>query len=261
VTAKKYRESLPYRTVFISPFDMNLLYFAPSIRRDYIDSILDRTFSQFRMVKREYEGVMRQRNALLKKIREWEAKREDLDFWDRSFAEKAHIYSLYRKKWFTFVQKHLELISLFLEKYTLSCQYESSYFHEEDIEWYISSYLETHRERDILTGHTHIGPHLDDFEFSIKISGGLYPATTYLSRWENKMLLLWLKQIEILFLRTYLSLPIILLFDDLFAELDMWHAEKLIEKFDADQLILTTQRDLPKTEKWTHFSCINLSPE
>jgi recombinational DNA repair ATPase RecF len=49
---------------------MNLLYFAPSIRRDYIDSILDRTFSQFRMVKREYEGVMRQRNALLKKIRE-----------------------------------------------------------------------------------------------------------------------------------------------------------------------------------------------
>lgn len=41
----------------------------------------------------------------------------------------------------------------------------------------------------------------------------------------------------------------------------MSHAEKIIEKFDADQLILTSQRELPKTEKWTHFSCINLSPE
>ncbi len=74
------------------------------------------------------------------------------------------------------------------------------------------------------------------------------------------MLLLGLKQIEILLLKKYLSLPIVLLFDDLFAELDMTHAERLIERFDADQIILTTQRDLPKSEKWDHFSCINLSP-
>ena len=78
----KYREELPYRTVFVSPFDMNLFYFAPSLRRDYIDSILARTFAQFSSVKRDYDESMRQRNALLKKIRDGEAKREDLSYWD-----------------------------------------------------------------------------------------------------------------------------------------------------------------------------------
>ncbi len=260
VTAKKYKESLPYRTVFISPFDMNLLYFAPAIRRDYIDSILDRTFHQFRSMKRDYEGVMRQRNALLKRIRDGESERNDLEFWDMSFAEKASIYWLYRKKWHSFIEEHIEKIGYFLENYTLECTYESKYLHEEDSEEYILSYLRENRERDILTGHTHIGPHLDDFSFVVKRGTDRHDVSLYLSRGENKMLLLGLKQLEILLLKKYLSVPIVLLFDDLFAELDMTHAERLMERFDADQIILTTQRDLPKNEKWNHFSCINLSP-
>jgi len=137
VPAKKYRESLPYRTVFISPFDMNLLYFAPSIRRDYIDSILDRSFHQFHGVKRDYELVMRQRNALLKRIRDGEASRSDLDFWDASFAEKAHIYGLYRKKWFKFLHENIEHLYHFLEGYTLEAVYESKYLEENDPKEYI----------------------------------------------------------------------------------------------------------------------------
>lgn len=82
----------------------------------------------------------------------------------------------------------------------------------------------------------------------------------YLSRGENKMLLLGLKQIEMFFLKKQLNLPVVLLFDDLFAELDMRHAERLIDQFDGDQIILTSQRELPKEKKWEHFSCINLTP-
>lgn len=55
ISGIKYKESLPYRTVFISPFDMNLLYFSPGVRRDYIDNILSRTYAQFSKVKRDYE--------------------------------------------------------------------------------------------------------------------------------------------------------------------------------------------------------------
>jgi recombinational DNA repair ATPase RecF len=71
-------------------------------------------------------------------------------------------------------------------------------------------------------------------------------ATMMLSRGETKMLLLALKQIEILFLSKTLDLPIVLLFDDLFAELDLSHVERLIEVFDASQVILSTQRELPR---------------
>jgi DNA replication and repair protein RecF len=106
ITKKKYHETLPYKTVYISPFDMNLLYFAPSMRREWVDEILERTFSQFHLVKREYETVMRQRNALLKKIRDGYGNRKDLDYWDRIFSEKASIYSLYREKWCQWIQDH-----------------------------------------------------------------------------------------------------------------------------------------------------------
>ena len=109
VSGIKYRENLPYRTVFLSPFDMNLLYFAPSLRRDYIDSILSRVFTQFPKAKRDYENVMRQRNALLKKIRENEAKKSDLDYWDTIFIEQTILYLTYREKWRDFMQSSFDI--------------------------------------------------------------------------------------------------------------------------------------------------------
>lgn len=66
----KYLESLPVRSVIFSPFDMHLPYLAPSLRRDALDSILDRSFAQFHTTKRQYDQVLRQRNALLKAIQE-----------------------------------------------------------------------------------------------------------------------------------------------------------------------------------------------
>jgi DNA replication and repair protein RecF len=80
-----------------------------------------------------------------------------------------------------------------------------------------------------------------------------------LSRGETKVLLLALKQIEILFIKKHINLPIVLLFDDIFAELDQNYAEHVIEIFDVDQVILTTQRPLPDSKKWDDFSCIKLN--
>ena len=80
-----------------------------------------------------------------------------------------------------------------------------------------------------------------------------------LSRGETKVLLLALKQIEILFLRKHFEAPIVLLFDDLFAELDQQHTEHIIDIFDVDQVVVTTQRSLPASEKWEDFSCIKLN--
>ena len=263
ITNLKYRENLPHRTVFLSPFDMNLLYFAPSIRRDYIDSILSRTFAQFPKVKRDYETIMRQRNALLKKIRDQEADRKDLEYWDKIFSEKAMLYHTYRMTFVHFVQEHLKVFLVFLPKYSLQFSYQSKLLINEDGEWVVYDYLLENRERDILTGHTHIGPHLDDFTFFVDFQHGpkeeVIDATMMLSRGETKVLLLALKQIEIIFLKKYLQLPIILLFDDIFAELDQNYAEHVIEIFDVDQVVVTTQRSLPVSEKWEDFSCIKLN--
>lgn len=162
VSGVKYRENLPYRTVFVSPFDMNLLYFAPAMRREYMDNILARGMHQFTGIRREYDGTMRQRNALLKKIRDNEARREDLDYWDRSFAEKAYMYHLYRMKWVGFIQEHEYIFHEFLPDYRLIFSYESRILElmsdkaGGDIEIEMLQSLKESRERDILTGHTHI---------------------------------------------------------------------------------------------------------
>lgn len=92
MTKPKYLEELPFRSVYVSPFDMNILYFSPAMRREYLDDILSRAYSQFAKIRRDYELVMRQRNALLKKIREKEVDASGLDFWDAKFAEIAVQY-------------------------------------------------------------------------------------------------------------------------------------------------------------------------
>ncbi len=118
--------ALPWRTVHISPFDMNLLYFAPAMRRDYIDLILSRTYSQFPRVKRDYDLAMRQRNAMLKNIRDGFSKREDLDFWDQKFAEIAESYGLYRTRYLTYVRESMSRFPTFFAKYAPEFHYESS---------------------------------------------------------------------------------------------------------------------------------------
>ncbi len=134
----------------LSPFDMNLLYFTPSVRRDYIDSILSRTFSQFARVKREYDLALRQRNALLKKIREGEALPESLSYWDEVFSEKSEIYLLYRKKYFDFLI-HSSFVSEFLPNYTIECCIETRIGNEDSPKEYIMKNLLNHRERDIFS--------------------------------------------------------------------------------------------------------------
>lgn len=159
----KYYATIPFRTVYVSPFDMNILYFAPSIRREYLDDILSRSFAQFAATKRDFERVMKQRNALLKKIREEGLHSDQLDFWDKKFAEIAFTYGLYRKKILRYIQENMHRYPDFFGKYSLEFFYEGKWLESPDPEAYICDFLRENRERDIFSGHTRVGPHRDDF--------------------------------------------------------------------------------------------------
>ena len=262
VTRIAFRASLPFRSVFVSPFDMNLLYFAPSMRRDYIDSILERKYEQFRNVRRDYEGVMRQRNALLKNIREWISSRKELDFWDQKFATLATVYTQYRQKYRDYIEENMDVFQTYLPKYQSQFFYETSITATEDIGTAIVASLLEHRERDIITWHTHIGVHRDDFRFLIRQSDeSLKDAHKYLSRWEVKLLLLSLKLIEVSFLSEWSKYAIILLIDDIFAELDETNIQKFLKSLRTYQTILTSQKPLPDGEDWSEFTCINLKDQ
>lgn len=259
ISKPKYRTALPYRSVYVSPFDMNLLYFTPSMRRDYLDSILEQSFLQFPAVKREFERVLLQRNTLLKKIREGVSLRSELEFWDKAFAEKAALYGLYRKKLIEFIEISMPRYPDFFWAYPLRLMYETIWNTGENIEQQIRDILQQNREKDIITGYTHIWPHRDDFSFYVAHEGNEYPVQLHLSRWEIKMILLGLKIIESDCIAHYTQKNILLLVDDIFAELDEKNIEKFLNIFIQHQLIMTSQKALPDNINWTQFTCINLN--
>lgn len=248
---------IPFLTVYISPFDMNLLYFAPEMRRNYIDDILSRSYAQFALLKLDFDRTMKQRNSLLKKLREGIWQKNELDFWDKKFSELAHQYGLYRMRYFSYVQKKMEEYSLFFGKYDVTIEYDGDWIMEEDPEKYLQEYLLVHRERDILSGHTHIGPHRDDFV--LLMGKNRESVQFYLSRGEMKMILLGLKIIEANFLEKITEKSIVLLIDDIFAELDDSNAEHFLNITTQHQMILTSQKSLHNEKNRENFSCINLA--
>lgn len=121
-----------------------------------------------------------------------------LDFWDKKFSELAETYLLYRTKYISYIEVSLSEHPAFFSKYPIIFSYTSSvdaYRIESGLvgdsdSVVILSYLRERRERDILSGHTHIGPHRDDWGFSIlqyqdtqnSTPESSIPAETYLSR-------------------------------------------------------------------------------
>lgn len=73
------------------------------------------------------------------------------------------------------------------------------------------------------------------------------------------MILLGLKMIEVDYISARLNCPMILLIDDIFAELDDMNSDIFLNSLMQHQIILTSQKPLPNHEKYHDFICINLS--
>lgn len=234
VSRAAYLSKLPVRAMLFSPIEMNVLYLGPSLRRDFLDEPVSLAFPEFAKVKKDYSAALKNRNALLKKISEGEAKSSDLSVWDPLFTAKAAEYFRYRMRFVEYVRSRSADISSLLDgKYEVRFGYQSK-TDEADIEGSIAAYLAKNRDRDVVLGHTYVGPHLDDFGLTVVLPSGEVRSEDYLSRGENKSLLYALKLIAADFLIEKGGKPLVLLFDDLFSELDP-HRSDLVLKRVADK--------------------------
>lgn len=125
-------------------------------------------------------------------------------------------------------------------RYRISFEY-STKVDLDNITESVGKYLQEKRERDIITGNTHIGPHLDDFFFLVHLGTTSIRSDEYLSRGENKTILLGLKFLEIFFIESVTSKKSILLLDDLFSELDTNHIAAILKNTENRQLFITAQ--------------------
>jgi DNA replication and repair protein RecF len=239
-----YLSRLPFRAVLFHPAEMNILSLSPSLRRDFLDEILSVAHPEFARTRREYTQALASRNKLLKALRERPGATGELDLWDRLFAERAGEYLDCRFRLMRELSAFVPAIERVLHgKYAIELRYESR-AEESDATGSVLAYCRANRERDIIVGHTSVGPHTDDlFVFVRDAAGTMRRASEYLSRGETKSLLLGLKAFQVSYIRSRVDKEIILLFDDLFSELDQTHIDLVLSLFPHEQAIFTSQSD------------------
>ena len=75
------------RVVLFAPEEMLLVVGSPSLRRAALDALAAARFPTYADDLGTYGRTLQQRNSLLRAIREEQATREELRFWDESFLE------------------------------------------------------------------------------------------------------------------------------------------------------------------------------
>jgi DNA replication and repair protein RecF len=205
-----------------TPQSSDLLLGPPKLRRRYLDWLLFHVEHEFYEKANNYQKVIKQKNALLRKRTTESSEQEK--FWDMQFLTLGLDLTQCRSE---MLQRELKpLILANLEHFLAEFSFEISYYRgwEKDIS--LEESLIKNSERDRRFGYTSIGPHKADVR--IKIGGVL--AHELLSRGQLRMLVASLQLAQTQYLHSLTNKTSIFLLDDIGAELDVVKRELFIDK-------------------------------
>jgi DNA replication and repair protein RecF len=229
VTPKEFLGTL--KIVLFTPDHIQLVTGGPSLRRQYMDRALVQLDFQYLEALSNYQKLMKQRNMLLKQIQMRQAQPWELDLWDSRLVTEAEIIWQKREEFLTFlcsvIADYYNDISGKNKNLTLSYNSQVERFAER---------LVAHRDQDIRTGSTSVGPHRDDFTLELDD----HSLSEFGSRGECRSAVLTLKLAEIRFIENKSGTRPILLLDDVFSELDTTRRKKLSQLLEGYQSIITT---------------------
>ncbi len=218
------------RAVLFSPQDIELITDSPSIRRKYLDLVLTQVFRDYRAAASVYEKALRQRNRLLRRIRDEGIPREQLYYWDELLVMNGKVIHDRRREFLNFLTDAKNDI------FPISLQYDHSTITVDRLAKYANE--------EVGAATTLVGPHRDDF----KVLNGKREVRLFGSRGEQRMATFELKLGELAFIKEVTGEDPILLLDDVFSELDHSNRHKLLEVIPSQQTIMTTT-DLHLVEK------------
>lgn len=233
--------------VLFNAEDIDLVQGAPAGRRRYLDILISQGNPIYLKALQRYTQVVRQRNRLLRLLREGRAQEPELEFWnDRLLKEGA---------WLSWQRAEaIRLLAAFSAAHhrdlgspgeTLEMQHLPSVPLSTSIgetELLFRQALEGQRARELATGNTAVGPHRDDFKLLLD---GL-DMGTFASRGQARTLALTLRLAEASYLsRVRQDEPLVLL-DDVLSEMDQQRRLRVLEKVAGygQSLITTTDLDV-----------------
>lgn len=221
--------------VLFSPEDLFLVKGAPALRRRYLDAELSQASPAYYGELLRYTRILKQRNAVLKDIRERLAAPEDLPPWDAQLARSA-AYIVTRRiaavAQLGALSARVQAVLAAGEELALAYEIAGAGaedFAEDDMTeslhvWYNKMLCEG-RARDIARAATGVGPHLDDLVLRV---GGM-SLRSYGSQGQQRTGALALKLAELFYLQENIGEAPILLLDDVMSELDADRRRALLD--------------------------------
>ena len=247
--------------------NLEILTGPPSNRRKYIDILISQTDQDYIRTLQRYRNVIKQRNYLLKLIKEKKSSEKELSFWDeRLIYEGANIF-LSRKR---IIQKLIEFlvpqhailsggdeIEIIYRPKISTKQQNINNLTREEIESLMMENLRKIKSLEIIQGISLLGPHRDDIE--IKFNGEL--ASSRASRGQSRIIVLALKLSEASILKELTGYSPILALDDILSELDEEKRKIVLETtINYEQVFITSSDEfifkninLPKSKMYNIY--------
>jgi DNA replication and repair protein RecF len=242
--ASKLSEKMP--CILFAPSSVNLVDGDPSVRRDDLDAFLSKVDVEYKYALTEYKRILKQRNALLKLIKEGKSNGDSMEFWDNKIINLSHLIYTLRIKYLDILNVSSSEIEL--ERYTPVNMKYTEHLDVERFEDKFEGYraelerkITTGRTKEVSAGKTLYGAHRDEISIymnSIELrylgSRGQQRIGAFIYKLTQHFLLKKLKE----------ESPVFLI-DDLMSELDNRNREicgKIIS-MNVEQSILTTADD------------------
>lgn len=236
--------STALRATVFAPDDLELVKAGPTGRRRYLDDALAALHPRHAAARKDFERVVRQRNALLTQAAKAGGRLTDdmattLEVWDARLVVTGEAVGTAR------AELVLRLEPAVGKAYaavaaespgTASLSYEA--------EWReagLAAALRRSRRDELRRGVSLVGPHRDDLSLSVNE----LPARTHASQGEQRSLALALRLAAHDVVTEAVGEPPLLLLDDVFSELDPARSHALLEHLPPGQSVLTTAGLIP----------------
>lgn len=240
------REALgQFVAVLFCPEDINLIKTVPGGRRRFLDILGCQISPEYCQGLLEYNKIVKNRNRVLFRIKQGNGRPDELIFWNNELVEKGSRIIVLRRmmteRLNDYARKYFKSILDYPQKKKfLTLRYVPSFhladdLEEEAIPLRFRSALLQKEKSEIERQQTVIGPHRDDMQFIL----GDNSIVHYGSRGEFRSAILALKLAELDFLEEKLRRPV-LLFDDVFSELDPTRRVNVAHLINRQQTFITT---------------------
>ncbi len=232
------------RMVLFAPEEMLLIVGSPSLRRAALDQLAGQRGAAYQRDLATYGRTLQQRNSLLRAIREEQADRNELRFWDGTLLDAGGAIVEARLRLLDdlagpIARAHAEIAPEEAATSRLAVRYATNApaLPGESPRDALARRLVETADKEVWNGSTLVGPHRDDLVFELDgrdLSG-------FASRGQQRTAILAFKLAELDLLTEQDGRPPLLLLDDVFSELDPERRSHLVRRIaELPQAFVTT---------------------